>query len=182
MLYIYNFTNIENGLSKLESQYILSNKPDHSDILIASEKDLNGLSIPETVNAVVFTDEPSNGRLKELTEKGIVCFKSEENDIIKHAKDFFECGDIKESYNFNDLSMGEKTNSRIAFVIKDFLDPITETMDMLSSSEIEVKKIKAVRREENISYILAEVNKKDLEPIYFEGEIGKNILKYRVIN
>lgn len=79
-------------------------------------------------------------------------FESKENE-----KDFIENGNIKGSNDFPDLDMGKKSSKRIAIISDGFTNPILDVMEMFSNFNIQTEKIKTVRRDDGISYTLAEV-------------------------
>lgn len=101
---------------------------------------------------------------------------------VNELRGFFEDGNIINSVNFPKLDMGElEKGSRLAVMVKDMADPASEVIEMLSSAEISISKVMASRREDGISYVLAETPLEDVPALLFKGENGAKVLSYRII-
>lgn len=101
---------------------------------------------------------------------------------VKEMRDFFENGNIINSVNFPRLDMGELENGiRLAIILRDVADPALAVIELLSSAEIKYSKVMASRREDGISYVLAEIAQETLPSILFSGETGAKIVSYRVV-
>ena len=78
--------------------------------------------------------------------------------------------------------MGElESGIRVAVMIKDVADPALSVMEMLSSAKIKYSRVMASRREDGISYVLAEITQENIPSLLFYGEEGAKIISYRAI-
>ena len=101
---------------------------------------------------------------------------------VNELRGFFENGNIINSVNFPKLDMGElEKGSRLAVMVKDMADPASEVIEMLSSAELSISKVMASRREDGISYVLAETPLEDVPALLFTGENGSKVISYRII-
>ncbi|MBR5229389.1 MAG: 3-phosphoglycerate dehydrogenase [Firmicutes bacterium] len=101
---------------------------------------------------------------------------------VEQMRNFFENGNIINSVNFPKLDMGPlEKGIRIAFVVKDFDDPATAILEMLSGAQVQVGRIMASRREDGISYVLAEITSENVPALMFHGETGAKVLSIRGI-
>ena len=101
---------------------------------------------------------------------------------VMQMHNFFENGNIINSVNFPKIDMGPlEQGSRIAFIVKDFDDPATAVLEFLSSAEIQVTKVAAVRREDGVAYVLAETPVSDIQPLVVCGESGAKVISVRII-
>ena len=99
---------------------------------------------------------------------------------VKEMTDYLENGNIVNSVNFPALDMGKKNGTRLCFIVKDMADPLSEILSVLSDSDIIAKQIKAVRREDGISYVLCEIEDAE-KKLLIKGELGAKVLMYRSI-
>lgn len=101
---------------------------------------------------------------------------------VKEMRDFFENGNIINSVNFPRLDMGElEKGIRLAIILRDVADPALAVIELLSAAEIKYSKVMASRREDGISYVLAEIAQEDIPSILFSGEEGAKIISYRKV-
>lgn len=101
---------------------------------------------------------------------------------VEELRNYFENGNIINSVNFPKMDMGPLENGiRVSFIVKDMADPAAEILAMLSSANVQVSKIAASRRDDGISYVLAEVDAKNVPALVFCGENGSKVIKYRGI-
>ena len=101
---------------------------------------------------------------------------------VKEMRDFFENGNIINSVNFPRLDMGElEKGIRLAIILRDVADPALAVIELLSAAEIKYSKVMASRREDGISYVLAEIAQESIPSILFSGEEGAKIISYRAI-
>lgn len=101
---------------------------------------------------------------------------------VTEMRDFFENGNIINSVNFPRLDMGElEKGIRLAIMLKDVADPALTVIELLSSAEIKYSKVMASRREDGISYVLAESAQEEIPSLLFNGEKGAKIISYRRI-
>lgn len=97
-------------------------------------------------------------------------------------RDYFESGNIINSVNFPKLDMGPlEKGIRLSFILKDVDDPAAGVISLLSSADVQVSKVMASRREDGISYVLADVSSGNVPSLLFWGENGAKIIKYRAI-
>ena len=97
-------------------------------------------------------------------------------------RDFLENGNIINSVNFPRLDMGKlEKGIRIAFMVRDVADPATEIMEMLSGIDVKYTRVMASRREDGISYVLAEIDQPNFPSLLFKGEKGSKIISYRAM-
>ena len=78
---------------------------------------------------------------------------------VKEIRDYFEDGNIINSVNFPKLDMGQCTSPRVAMMVKGMENPVAEVMDMFSEIKVPVVKAMASMRKDDISYVLAELDK-----------------------
>ena len=101
---------------------------------------------------------------------------------VKEMRDFLENGNIINSVNFPRLDMGElEKGIRLAIILRDVADPALAVIELLSAAEIKYSKVMASRREDGISYVLAEIAQESIPSILFSGEEGAKIISYRAI-
>ena len=101
---------------------------------------------------------------------------------VEQMRDYFENGNIINSVNFPKLDMGPlEKGCRLAIMVKGFENPVTDMLEMLAPAQMPVGRIMASRREDGISYVLAEVISEDTPNIFFGGEKGANIISIRKI-
>lgn len=101
---------------------------------------------------------------------------------VNELRDYFENGNIINSVNFPRLDMGKLENGiRISFMIRDMADPATEITELLSCAKVNISRIAASRREDGVSYVLAEISDKNVPGLLFTGEIGAKIISTRSI-
>lgn len=101
---------------------------------------------------------------------------------VDEIRSYFENGNIINSVNFPRLDMGELGSSiRVAVMIKDVADPALSVMEMLSAAKIKYSRVMASRREDGISYVLAEITQESIPSLLFYGEEGAKIISYRAI-
>lgn len=101
---------------------------------------------------------------------------------VDEIRSFFENGNIINSVNFPRLDMGELGSGiRVAVMIKDVADPALSVMEMLSAAKIKYSRVMASRREDGISYVLAEITQESIPSLLFYGEEGAKIISYRAI-
>ena len=101
---------------------------------------------------------------------------------VDEIRSYFENGNIINSVNFPRLDMGELGSGiRVAVMIKDVADPALSVMEMLSAAKIKYSRVMASRREDRISYVLAEITQESIPSLLFYGEEGAKIISYRAI-
>ena len=101
---------------------------------------------------------------------------------VDEIRSYFENGNIINSVNFPRLDMGElESGIRVAVMIKDVADPALSVMEMLSAAKIKYSRVMASRREDGISYVLAEITQESIPSLLFYGEEGAKIISYRAI-
>lgn len=101
---------------------------------------------------------------------------------VDEIRSYFENGNIINSVNFPRLDMGELGSGiRVAVMIKDVADPALSVMEMLSAAKIKYSRVMASRREDGISYVLAEITQENIPSLLFYGEEGAKIISYRAI-
>lgn len=101
---------------------------------------------------------------------------------VDEIRSYFENGNIINSVNFPRLDMGElESGIRVAVMIKDVADPALAVMEMLSAAKIKYSRVMASRREDGISYVLAEITQESIPSLLFYGEEGAKIISYRAI-
>ena len=101
---------------------------------------------------------------------------------VDEIRSYFENGNIINSVNFPRLDMGELGSGiRVAVMIKDVDDPALSVMEMLSAAKIKYSRVMASRREDGISYVLAEITQESIPSLLFYGEEGAKIISYRAI-
>lgn len=101
---------------------------------------------------------------------------------VDEIRSYFENGNIINSVNFPRLDMGELGSGiRVAVMIKDVADPALSVMEMLSAAKIKYSCVMASRREDGISYVLAEITQESIPSLLFYGEEGAKIISYRAI-
>lgn len=101
---------------------------------------------------------------------------------VNELRDFFENGNITNSVNFPKLDMGKlEKGIRLAFVVRDMADQTSEILELFASANINVSRIMASRREDGISYVLAEITNENICGLLFTGEIGAKIISTRTI-
>ena len=99
---------------------------------------------------------------------------------VDEIRSYFENGNIINSVNFPRLDMGELGSGiRVAVMIKDVADPALSVMEMLSAAKIKYSRVMASRREDGISYVLAEITQESIPSLLFYGEEGAKIISYR---
>ena len=128
-----------------------------------------------------------------LNRKNIICTphlgastaEAEDNCAVMavdEIRSYFENGNIINSVNFPRLDMGElESGIRVAVMIKDVADPALSVMEMLSAAKIKYSRVMASRREDGISYVLAEITQENIPSLLFYGEEGAKIISYRAI-
>ncbi len=90
---------------------------------------------------------------------------------VDEIRSYFENGNIINSVNFPRLDMGELGSGiRVAVMIKDVADPALSVMEMLSAAKINYFRVMASRREDGISYVLAEITQESIPSLLFYGE------------
>lgn len=101
---------------------------------------------------------------------------------VDEIRSYFENGNVINSVNFPRLDMGELGSGiRVAVMIKDVADPALSVMEMLSAAKIKYSRVMASRREDGISYVLAEITQENIPSLLFYGEEGAKIISYRAI-
>ena len=101
---------------------------------------------------------------------------------VNEMRNYLENGNIINSVNFPKLDMGELAGgTRIALMVKDMADPLTDVLELIAPANINVSKVMASRREDGIAYILIETPDTDLPALLFKGEQGAKVIGYRVI-
>ncbi len=101
---------------------------------------------------------------------------------VNELRDYFESGNIINSVNFPRLDMGQlESGIRLSFMVRDMADPATEILELLSAAKLNVSRIMASRREDGISYVLAEISDEQVPGLLFTGEIGAKIISTRSI-
>ena len=101
---------------------------------------------------------------------------------VKEIRDYLESGNIINSVNFPKLDMGRlEKGVRLAFMVKDVPDAALAVMELLSEAEIKYSRVMASRREDGISYVLAEIAQENIPALLFKGEKGAKIIAYRAI-
>ena len=101
---------------------------------------------------------------------------------VDEIRSYFENGNIINSVNFPRLDMGELGSGiRVAVMIKDVADPALSVMEMLSAAKIKYSRVMASRREDGISYVLAEITQESIPSLLFYGEEGAKNNSYRAI-
>ena len=101
---------------------------------------------------------------------------------VDEIRSYFENGNIINSVNFPRLDMGELGSGiRVAVMIKDVAVPALSVMEMLSAAKIKYSRVMASRREDGISYVLAEITQESIPSLLFYGEEGAKIISYRAI-
>lgn len=70
---------------------------------------------------------------------------------------------------------------RLSFMVRDMADPVAELLELLSGAKLNVSRIMASRREDGISYVLAEIADDHMPGLLFTGEIGAKIIATRCI-
>lgn len=101
---------------------------------------------------------------------------------VDEIRSYFENGNIINSVNFPRLDMGELGSGiRVAVMIKGVADPALSVMEMLSAAKIKYSRVMASRREDGISYVLAEITQESIPSLLFYGEEGAKIISYRAI-
>ncbi len=101
---------------------------------------------------------------------------------VKEIRDYLENGNIINSVNFPKLDMGKlEKGVRLAFMVKDVPDAALAVMELLSEAEIKYSRVMASRREDGISYVLAEIVQESIPALLFKGEKGAKIITYRAI-
>ena len=101
---------------------------------------------------------------------------------VEEIRNYFENGNIINSVNFPKLDMGELSGgTRLAIMIRDVQDPALAVMELLSEAEIKYSRVMASRREDGISYVLAEIAQENIPALLFKGEKGAKIIAYRAI-
>ncbi len=101
---------------------------------------------------------------------------------VNEIRDYLENGNIINSVNFPQLDMGSlEKGIRLALIVKEMQDPITEVIEHLSNAEIKVGKAMCSRRADGISFVLVEVLSDNIPALLFAGEFGAKIISYRAI-
>lgn len=101
---------------------------------------------------------------------------------VNELRDYFESGNIINSVNFPRLDMGQlESGIRLSFMVRDMADPAAEILELLSAAKLNVSRIMASRREDGISYVLAEISDEQVPGLLFTGEIGAKIISTRSI-
>lgn len=101
---------------------------------------------------------------------------------VNELRDYFESGNIINSVNFPRLDMGQlESGIRLSFMVRDMADPAAEILELLSAAKLNVSRIMASRREDGISYVLAEIASEQVPTLLFTGEIGAKIISTRSI-
>lgn len=101
---------------------------------------------------------------------------------VDEIRSYFENGNVINSVNFPRLDMGKLGSGiRVAVMIKDVADPALSVMEMLSAAKIKYSRVMASRREDGISYVLAEITQENIPSLLFYGEEGAKIISYRAI-
>lgn len=99
---------------------------------------------------------------------------------VNELRDYFESGNIINSVNFPRLDMGQlESGIRLSFMVRDMADPAAEILELLSAAKLNVSRIMASRREDGISYVLAEISDEQAPSLLFTGEIGAKIISTR---
>ena len=97
-------------------------------------------------------------------------------------RDYFENGNIINSVNFPKLDMGPlEKDIRCSFPVKDMENPASDILGLLSSAHVQVSKGMTSRRDDGISYVLAEIASQNVPSLLFQGENGAKIIRYRAI-
>ena len=66
-------------------------------------------------------------------------------------------------------------------MVKDMENPASDILGLLSSADVQVSKVMASRRDDGISYVLAEIASQNVPSLLFQGENGAKIIRYRAI-
>ena len=136
------------------------------------------------------TDFPNDnmigvGNVILLPHLGASTAEAEDNCAVmavKEIRDYLESGNIINSVNFPKLDMGRlEKGIRLAFMVKDVPDAALAVMELLSEAEIKYSRVMASRREDGISYVLAEIAQENIPALLFKGEKGAKIIAYRAI-
>ena len=136
------------------------------------------------------TDFPNDNMVERenvilLPHLGASTAEAEDNCAVMavdEIRGYFENGNIINSVNFPRLDMGElESGIRVAVMIKDVADPALAVMEMLSAAKIKYSRVMASRREDGISYVLAEIAQENIPSLLFYGEEGAKIISYRAI-
>ena len=136
------------------------------------------------------TDFPNNnlaGRKNVILipHLGASTQEAEDNCAVMAAdeiRDYFENGNIINSVNFPKLDMGPlEKGIRCSFMVKDMENPASDILGLLSSADVQVSKVMASRRDDGISYVLAEIASQNVPSLLFQGENGAKIIRYRAI-
>lgn len=136
------------------------------------------------------TDFPNDnmigvGNVILLPHLGASTAEAEDNCAVmavKEIRDYLESGNIINSVNFPKLDMGRlEKGVRLAFMVKDVPDAALAVMELLSEAEIKYSRVMASRREDGISYVLAEIAQENIPALLFKGEKGAKIIAYRAI-
>lgn len=101
---------------------------------------------------------------------------------VDELRDYLENGNIINSVNFPRLDMGKlESGIRLSFILRDMADPATEILGLLSTAGLNVSRIMASRREDGISYVLAELADEQALGLLFSGELGAKLIRARTI-
>lgn len=101
---------------------------------------------------------------------------------VKEIRNYLENGNIINSVNFPKLDMGELNGgTRLAVMLCGAQDPALAVMESLSAAEIKYSRVMASRREDGISYVLAEIGQEDVPASLFKGENGPKVIGCRTI-
>ena len=156
---------------------------------LVNELDL-GAAMESGKIAKYVTDFPNDNMVGRenvilLPHLGASTAEAEDNCAImavKEMRDFLENGNIINSVNFPRLDMGElEKGIRLAIILRDVADPALAVIELLSAAEIKYSKVMASRREDGISYVLAEIAQESIPSILFSGEEGAKIISYRKV-
>ena len=136
------------------------------------------------------TDFPNNNLVGRknvilIPHLGASTQEAEDNCAVMAAdeiRDYFENGNIINSVNFPKLDMGPlEKGIRCSFMVKDMENPASDILGLLSSADVQVSKVMASRRDDGISYVLAEIASQNVPSLLFQGENGAKIIRYRAI-
>ncbi|MDY5770864.1 MAG: 3-phosphoglycerate dehydrogenase [Anaerovoracaceae bacterium] len=136
------------------------------------------------------TDFPNNNLVGRknvilIPHLGASTQEAEDNCAVMAAdeiRDYFENGNIINSVNFPKLDMGPlEKGIRCSFMVKDMENPASDILGLLSSEDVQVSKVMASRRDDGISYVLAEIASQNVPSLLFQGENGAKIIRYRAI-
>ena len=150
------------------------------DDLLAS---LDNGKIREYVTDFPTDDVVGKDKIVLLPHLGASTEEAEDNCAVmavQQTVNFLENGNIVNSVNFPKLDMGPKEHERVAVIVKDLPNPIIDVMELIGRLGAQVGKIMASRREDGISYVLAEIISGQIPAMTFDDP-DSPIISMRVI-